>query len=173
MCLGLVYIGCNLVPSRNTTLKLLETNTTELSDDRLNHTKPVAKCGLAAIKQGYEYFGVSGGYCISGSNNSEHYNTNSSYYSGWCNDGIGRVYYTGRYTYYFMDVYKVTDVSSFTVSADSAIGPDSATTVSPSSATIVLPSPTLVCEPSGVGVHGSSLLLLSLSLITVLVTMLH
>ena len=197
MTLGLVYIGCNLVPSTSAILELLEATTPELSDNPLNRTEPVAKCGLAAIKQRYEYFGVSIGYCISGSNNIEDYNNSNSYYPGWCNDGVGEVYYSGSHTYYFMDVYKVTDVSSFNASADSAISPDSVTTVPPSlvtsvppslvttipssSVTAVPPSPVTTVPPSptmggvanGVDVHKYSFLLLSISLVTVLGTLLR
>ena len=152
---------------------MLENTTPELSDDPLTRTEPVAKCGLAAVKLGYGYFGVSVGYCISGSNNSKHYNNSNSYYPGLCNDGVGAVYYSGSLTYYFMDVYQVNDVSSFSASADSAISPDSATTLPPSSVTTVPPSPTVDGKPSGVDVHRSSFLLLSISLVFVLATMLH
>ena len=151
-------------PSRSNTIKLLEGTTPELSDEPTTRTDAVAKCGLAATKQGYEYFGVSIGYCISGSNNSEDYNNTNSFYPGWCVDGVGAVYYSGRYVYYFMDVYKVVDVSSFTVSADQVIGPDSVTTEPPSGVSD---------EASGVAAHRYSLLLLSMSLVTVLATLLY
>ena len=143
---------------------MIEGTTPDLSDDPLTRQKPVEKCGRAATQQGYEYFAVSIGYCISGSNNIEDYNNSNSYYPGFCNNGVGEVYYYGRYVYYFMDVYKVTDNSTFTASADSAIA-DSKATVPPSS--------TVGDEASGVTVHKYSLLLLSISLITVLATLLH
>ena len=160
-----MHIGCNLVPSGSTTLKLLENTTPELSDNPLTRTEPVAKCGLAATNQGYKYFGVSTGYCISGSNNKEHYNNSDSYYPGRCKDGVGAIHYRGRHTFYFMDVYEVTDASSFTASADSAINPDSAATVPPPLA--------VGSEASGVDAHRYSLILLSVSLVAVLATLLH
>ena len=153
------------MPSGSTTLKLLENTIPELSDNPLTRTEPVAKCGLAATKQGYKYFGVATGYCISGSNNKEHYNNSKSYSPGSCNNGVGAVYYKGGYSYYYMDVYKVTGASSFTASADSAINLDSAATVPPPLA--------VGSEASGVAAHKYSLLPLSISLVTVLATLLH
>ena len=131
----------------------------------MTRTNSVEKCGLAAIQQGYEYFGVSIGYCISGSNNLEDYNSTSTFYPGYCSDGVGGVVYYWRYTYFFMDVYKVTDASSFTTSADSAIA--GAVTTAPPTSTVGED------ESSGVTVHKHSLLLLSITLAIVLATLLH
>ena len=165
-------VGCYLVPSSSDTLSLLEDTTAYLSDDPTTRTQPVAKCGLSAMEQGFNIFGVSVGYCISGSNNPDDYK--DFYYPGYCSDGNGGVFYVGSFPYFFMDVYKIVDVSDFTTSADEAVLADASPSASPS------PSPTADAfpgaadsEPSGAGAQSySSLLLLFVPLVTVLSTLL-
>ena len=155
---------------------MLEGYTPDLSDNPFTRTQPVPKCGLGATEEGFQFFGVSVGYCISGSSDLNDYTI--YHYPGYCYDGSGGVYYAGRYTYFFMDVYEVVDVPSFTVSADQALNPglspSPAPTASPSSSVDNVDSGDVnsSLEASGGDIHRYSLLLLSISLVTVLATLL-
>ena len=122
------------------------------------------------MEQGFNIFGLSVGYCISGSNNPDDYK--DFYYPGYCSDGNGGVFYVGSYPYFFMDVYKIVDASDFTTSADEAILADASPSASPSSSPTV-DTEASDSEPSGAGVQSySSLLLLFVPMITVLSTLL-
>ena len=100
-------------------MKLLENTIPELSDEPSTRTQPVAKCGLGATKHGFDTFGVSVGYCISGSSDTTDYTI--YHYPGYCSEGNGGIYYAGIYAYFFMDVYKVLNVSYFTASAEETL----------------------------------------------------
>ena len=104
--IGLVYRGCYYLNTRSTRLLLLEGTTPDLSDDPFTRQNPVSKCGIAAQNQTYFFFGVTLGYCISGSNVFSDY---TYYNSSLCRDGRGG-YNRG---YFIMDVYEITDQQSF------------------------------------------------------------
>lgn len=81
-------------------LKLLEGLTPEVSDSAVTRTKPVEKCGLAAVKLGYTVFGLIVGFCVSGSNNTSDYTRFEGYF---CEDGKGGSFQGTL----FMDVYEI------------------------------------------------------------------
>ena len=128
MYAGLAHVGCFYVPKFSNSLSLLEDTTEELMDDPLQRTDPIRKCGRAAQQQGYNYFAISVGYCISSSNSIHDY---QYVLSNLCNHGIGG--YSGGY--FVMDVYHITNMQLFKDSAD-IIEPASITTTN----TILLPS---------------------------------
>lgn len=103
---GLRYRGCWYLNTRTGRLGSLEKRTTELSDDPFTRTFPVSKCGVASQDGNYNYFGVTLGYCISGSNLLSDYQYVSSQL---CRDGRGG-YNQG---YFIMDVYQITNQQSF------------------------------------------------------------
>lgn len=108
-CAGLRYRGCWYLNSRSSRLGLLERTTPDLSDNAFTRVRPVSKCGMAAQKFNYRFFGVTVGYCISGSNRLEDYQL---YPSRLCRDGRGA--YTRDYGgWYIMDTYEITNGASF------------------------------------------------------------
>ena len=109
MCIGLRYRGCWYLNVRDRKLGTLEGTTRELRDDASERIRPVSKCGMAVQRRGYDYFGVTVGICVTGSNNLEDY---QYYASSLCRDGKGA--YTQRYDGWFlMDVYEITNQVSF------------------------------------------------------------
>ncbi len=80
------HVGCYVLPRENTPLKLLEGLTTNLTDDPLRRTNPILRCGVAALEKGYSVFGVSLGFCISGSSNVFDYQHEPT---DACSDGKG------------------------------------------------------------------------------------
>ena len=103
---GLQHIGCYYVPRFSNFLSLLEGRTPDVLDNPLTRQNPVRKCGKAAQTLRFNLFGVSLGYCISGSNRITDY---QYVRSALCADGNGG-YSRG---YYIMDVYEVVNVQSF------------------------------------------------------------
>ena len=98
--LGLKHIGCYSLSSVSQSLKLLEGLTPELSDSAVTRTKPVDKCGLAALKFGYTAFGLVVGLCVSGSNNTSDY---ARFEGHFCQNGKGGSFQG----IFFMDVYEI------------------------------------------------------------------
>uniref|UniRef100_A0A1X7U7E3 Uncharacterized protein n=1 Tax=Amphimedon queenslandica TaxID=400682 RepID=A0A1X7U7E3_AMPQE len=96
---NLNHLGCYSVLVSGS-LKLLEGLTPEVSDSAIIRTKPVEKCGLAAVKLGYTVFGLILGFCVSGSNETSDYTRFEGYF---CQDGKGGLF-QGTY---FMDVYEI------------------------------------------------------------------
>ena len=96
---GIVSRGCWYLNTRGRRLGLLD-GRPGLTDDPFTRENPVSKCGLVAQRENYKFFGVSLGYCISGSNLLSDY---QYVQSQLCQDGKGG-YYRG---YFIMDVYEV------------------------------------------------------------------
>ena len=117
MCAGIRYRGCWYYNSRSR-IGSLEGRTHDLSDDPFTRVNPVSKCGIAAQRNNYNYFGVAIGYCLSGSNQLSQYQYFSS---SRCRDGKG-AYSNG---WFIMDVYEITDGRSF---SDSVIQTNSTST---------------------------------------------
>lgn len=84
----------------------MEGQTRDLSDSPFSRTFPVSKCGVASQERNYDYFGVTLGYCISGSNLLSDYQYVPSQL---CREGRGG-YSRG---YFIMDVYQITNQQSF------------------------------------------------------------
>ena len=108
MCLGLTYRGCWYLNVRNPALGLLEDSTPALSDDPNMRVRPVSKCGMAAQEQNFRFFGVTIGYCISGSNILNNYQYAQSQL---CRNGTGA--YNKQLGWFIMDVYEVFDSTIF------------------------------------------------------------
>lgn len=90
-----------------------------MSDNPYTRVNPVSKCGIAAQDRSLRFFGVTLGYCISGSNLLSDY---TYVQSRLCRDGKGS-YSQG---FFVMDVYEVTNQQSF---MDSVVGiPEETTT---------------------------------------------
>ena len=83
--LGLGHVGCYWVPAYSN-LFFLEGSTADLNDNPLQRKDPIRKCGVAAQLYNFNIFGVSVGYCISGSNNLLEYQRIET---GVCEQGIG------------------------------------------------------------------------------------
>lgn len=116
---GIVHHGCWYMDSRGR-LGTLEGRNPDLTDDPLTRENPVSKCGLAAQTESFLFFGVTQGYCISGSNRLSDY---QYVRSGLCMDGKGG-YSRG---YFIMDVYEITSQQNF---RDSVVVNDTAITES-------------------------------------------
>ena len=82
---GLGHVGCYWVPAYSN-LFFLEGSTSDLSDNPLQRKDPIRKCGVAAQLYNFNIFGVSVGYCISGSNNLLEYQRIET---GVCEQGVG------------------------------------------------------------------------------------
>ncbi len=91
---------------------LLEGTTPDLSDNPQGRLDPIRKCGVGAALQDIQYFSLSVGYCISGSNNINDYQVFEAN-EDFCYNGIGG-YIEG---YFIMDVYELFDIPSFSDSA--------------------------------------------------------
>lgn len=102
---GIQYRGCWYLNTR-TRLGTLEGRNRDLSDNPFSRTNPVSKCGLAAQNGSFFLFGVSLGYCISGSNRLADY---QYVQSSLCRDGRGG-YSRG---YFIMDVFEISNQRSF------------------------------------------------------------
>ena len=87
----------------------LEGSTPDLSDDASKRDRPVSKCGTAVESSGYEFFGVSTGYCFSGSNNLRDYQYIAT---DLCKDGKG-AYSRENGGWFIMSVYQITNQASF------------------------------------------------------------
>ena len=74
------------MPAYSNVLFFLEGTTAELTDNPLYREEPIRKCGTAAQLFGFNIFAVTVGYCISGSNDLENYQTVSS---SLCQGGEG------------------------------------------------------------------------------------
>ena len=119
MYLGLTYRGCWYLNVRIRTLGLLEGTTPDLSDDPFTRVRPVSKCGVAAQGRDFPFFGVTIGYCVSGSDRLADYQYAPSQL---CRDGRGA--YNRQLGWFIMDVYEVSDSTSF---SDSVIQLNSTT----------------------------------------------
>lgn len=84
----------------------------------------VQNCAARTQVYGYTKFAVIAGYCISGSNNAEDYNSRPS---TWCLNGQGRYIYRR----YFMDLYKITSPSQSGDVADDDYGNIGSLTLGP------------------------------------------
>lgn len=109
---GLEYRGCWYLNTRTGRLGTLEGRNKDLSDDPFTRENPVSKCGLAAQNESFSFFGVSLGYCISGSNRLSDY---QYVRSSLCRDGRGNY----RNGFFIMDVFEINNQQSF---MDSAMG---------------------------------------------------
>ena len=108
-CIGLRYGGCWYLNVKDRKLGSVEGTTRDLRHDASERIRPVSKCGMAVQRRGYDYFGVTEGICVTGSNNLEDY---QYYASSLCRDGKGA--YIQRYGGWFlMDVYEITNHVSF------------------------------------------------------------
>ena len=106
-------------------------------------------CGTSALSLGYNAFALTLGYCISGSSDPINYQTVSG---DICREGKGGYIYG----YFFMDVYVVNDVQSFSDSVFDILNPE------PS------PSPSPTPDPSGSLISSiPNVLLLALSTLIV------
>ena len=77
-------------------------------DDPFTRVNPVSKCGTAAQQLDFNFFGVTQGYCISGSNQLSDYQYVSS---SFCRDGRGG--FSKDFGMYVMDVYEITSSQLF------------------------------------------------------------
>lgn len=84
----------------------LEGTTKELSDNAFTRENPVGKCGMATMGRSLKLFGISLGYCISGSNLLRDYQWKSS---ESCQDGKGG-YGEGSF---IIDLYEITNGNTF------------------------------------------------------------
>lgn len=96
---GFVHVGCYAVPMRSRYLRLLE-GSKDLTDDPTRRVSPIQKCGKAAIDGEFGVFGVSLGFCISGSNDITHYQRLPA---DSCSNGEGGYSRSA----FLMDVYKL------------------------------------------------------------------
>ena len=143
-----------MVPSSSATLKLLEGTDSEVLDDPFTRTEPIRKCGSASLRADHTVFGVTLGYCISGSSEITDYQT---YKLDVCQEGVGR-YYSG---YFFMDVYSIFNVNNFQDSVEEIVNGTEPTVATDelgdtSGATVYLPSLVLLV---GLLIFSFSLLL--------------
>lgn len=118
---GIRHRGCWYLNTRSGRLGTLEGRTPALSDNPFTRQNPVSKCGIATQNENFFLFGVTLGYCISGSNNLQDYQYVTS---GLCMNGRGG-YSRG---YFIMDVYEITSQQLF---RDSAVLSSAITTASP------------------------------------------
>ena len=109
---GLTHRGCWYLNNRNRRLGTLEGRTRDLSDNPITRVNPASKCGVAAQTLNFRFFGVTLGYCISGSNLLSDY---QYVQSQLCRDARGG-YNRG---FFIMDVYEVTNQQSFSDSLES------------------------------------------------------
>ena len=110
---GIRHRGCWYLNTRTGRLGTLEGLTPDLMDDPFTRDQPVSKCGVAAQTLNFNLFGVTLGYCISGSNLLSDYQYVSSQL---CRDGIGG--YNRNYGLFVMDVYEITSSQLFQDSAN-------------------------------------------------------
>ena len=100
-CAGFRSLGCWYLNTRTGRLRTLEGRTADLSDDPTTRTDPVGKCGVAAREGNFNFFGVTLGHCISGSNLLSDYRHRRS---GLCRDGRGG--YNSNGNSFVMNVYQ-------------------------------------------------------------------
>ena len=105
---GIEHRGCWFLNVRNPNLRLLEGSTPELSDNPFTRTDPKAKCSVAAEMFNLRFFGVTVGYCVSGSNTLSDYQYIES---TECQGDRGA--YNRNNRFFVMDVYEITDMSAF------------------------------------------------------------
>lgn len=124
----------------------------ELSDNPFRRIDPINKCGIAALGFGYKIFSLTLGICISGSSNGFEYTRRQvpAFYCGNSND-IGGFYFG----YFYMTVYEIVDVQSFS----DAVNGEPQVQPSPS------PSPTDLDKFSGASFIFPSVLVISLFLL--------
>lgn len=145
---GMEHKGCYFVPSYSNTIRVIEGETEDLTDNPFQREDPIRKCGTSALSLGYNAFALTLGYCISGSSDPINYQTQSGI--NICRDGKGGYIYG----YFFMDVYVVNDVQSFSDSVFDILNPD--------------PSPSPTPDPSGSLISSiPNILLLALSTLIV------
>jgi len=77
-----------------------------LNEDTPFTTDIVSQCIELAAENGFKFVGVSGGYCISGSNSIDPYNTQPA--STQCTNGIGM--FPANLLRAYMKVYEITPV---------------------------------------------------------------
>ena len=108
LCAALRHHGCwefNLAASYFT--RSLEGTTSDLRGNPLYRERAVIKCGEAAQRLNYRYFGVGNGYCYSGSNSLGDYQEERS---SSCRGGNGGGLYV-------IDLYEITEERNFRDSA--------------------------------------------------------
>lgn len=155
---GIIHHGCWYLNTRSGRFRILEGLTADLSDSPFTRQNPVGKCGFAAASgaAGTEYtiFGVTLGYCISGSNTLSDYQYVSS---GLCQDNRGG-YNQG---YFIMDVYEI--------NPEIFLSPSETTTLESETRTEEIEGPTEVQGRSGAdaGAVGSMVSIVIAMLLTV------
>ena len=77
-------------------------------DDPFTRENPVSKCGVSVERFNYNFFGITVGYCITGSNLLSDYQYVGSQL---CRDGRGG--YNPNGGFYVMDVYEITSQQVF------------------------------------------------------------
>lgn len=133
LSLGLRHIGCFKVPSSDK-IGLLQS--------RPLQRNPIGRCARRSIRlqTPYKLFGISAGYCITGSNRTHHYRVGGRVKT--CQNGEG-AYSTSQD--YAMDVYEITNtqrfLSDFIAEDTTIISPNSTQNDTES---IFVPMPTVI-----------------------------
>ena len=96
----------------------------DLSDDPLERTEPIRKCGTGALQSDFRWFAVAIGYCVSGSNRQADYSSDGR--ANMCSNGVGA--YIDTFNRYLMDVYTIQDPAAFRASVAEITAP---TTMAP------------------------------------------
>ncbi len=158
---GIRHLGCFYLNRYSRALRLLERLTPDLMDSPPTRTQPVRKCGLAAQQYSFDFFALSAGYCISGSNDFTDYQYVPS---EACQDGKG-AYVSG---YFIMDVYEILDNQRF---QDSISSVEEVTTLPPVTTVSGDLDTSLSVRGGGTGVYVYSAWVVMISLILALLTL--